>query len=134
MLVGRSNHTATLLKDGRVLIAGGLGDKFVSTGAAEVYDPATREFTSVGSMNVARPQYRHASTRRSCSHSRRFLSNRCCEFRGVIRPKYRRFFEIGQLAVQRANHTTTLLDGGLLIIAWGTDLNQEATGERPVGG
>jgi hypothetical protein len=46
-------HTATLLKDGHVLIAGGLSATGVSA-AAELYNPATRSFTTVGNMNVAR--------------------------------------------------------------------------------
>jgi hypothetical protein len=44
MSVPRSRHTATLLPDGRVLIAGG--------GSADVYDPATGTFTPAGEMNT----------------------------------------------------------------------------------
>ena len=39
MTTARKNHTATLLRDGRVLIVG--GDK---RGTAELYDPARTEF------------------------------------------------------------------------------------------
>ena len=42
----RAGATATLLPDGRVLIAGG------GTDAAELYNPATRRFTSTGKMPV----------------------------------------------------------------------------------
>lgn len=41
-------HTATLLQDGRVLIAGG------DTATAEIYDPLSGTFAVTGSMSVSR--------------------------------------------------------------------------------
>ena len=49
MSTARSGHTATLLQNGRVLVAG--GDSF---GPAELYNPATGQWTATGSMNTAR--------------------------------------------------------------------------------
>ena len=52
MTRGRSGHTATLLVDGRVLIAGGVYDA-----TAELYDPAIGTFTATGNMTTARPYH-----------------------------------------------------------------------------
>src|SRR5438128_6324559 len=43
----RSNHTATLLQNGEVLVAGGIADT-----SAELYDPKTGTWRSTGSMNT----------------------------------------------------------------------------------
>ena len=55
MTQARWGHTATLLPDGRVLIAGGAAAlSGESTNTAEIYDPATQTFNSTGSMATTR--------------------------------------------------------------------------------
>src|SRR4051812_30879090 len=57
MTVVRRDHTATLLSDGRVLIAGGFGAgdyAAIRQPTAEIYDPFTGSFTATGNMNSAR--------------------------------------------------------------------------------
>src|SRR6266540_1795624 len=62
MIMARSNHSATLLKDGTVLIAGGMRQESGSTlREAEIYDPETRSFTSVG--NMTNPRASHGAAR-----------------------------------------------------------------------
>jgi hypothetical protein len=56
MSAARTSHTATLLTDGTVLLAGGLG-----LSSAEKYDPGTGKFTpATGSLNV--PRLGHTAT------------------------------------------------------------------------
>jgi hypothetical protein len=57
MHFARISQTATLMSDGRVLIAGGRGDSV--TAAAEINDPATEQFTVTGSLQTAR--YKHSA-------------------------------------------------------------------------
>jgi hypothetical protein len=57
MHFARVSHTATLLRDGRVLIVGGRGQNV--NAVAEIYDPKTESFIETGSLNTAR--YKHTA-------------------------------------------------------------------------
>lgn len=62
MAVARSRHTATLLPDGRVLVAGGLTGNLTnnaSTASADIYDPITGIWNSTSSMTT--PRSRHTA-------------------------------------------------------------------------
>jgi hypothetical protein len=61
MITARGRHTATELKNGKVLIAGGYDDQEEAISSAELYDTATGTFSQTGSMDTAR--WRHAETR-----------------------------------------------------------------------
>ncbi len=54
MTIGRSGHTATLLKNGKLLIAGGWTGRYNVRRSAELYDPNTGAFTPTGDMIIER--------------------------------------------------------------------------------
>jgi TATA-box binding protein (TBP) (component of TFIID and TFIIIB) len=54
MQSNRFEHTATLLQNGKTLIAGGRSDNSTYLSSAEIYDPATGLFSYTGSMNSVR--------------------------------------------------------------------------------
>ena len=59
LLIPRSGHTATLLKDGRVLVVGGVTDGGLISTDIEVFDPATG--TSEFVAQLAEPRHGHVA-------------------------------------------------------------------------
>jgi hypothetical protein len=59
MHFGRIAHTTTVLNNGHVLVAGGMGEKDGVVASAEIYDPSTKTFTVTGRMVT--PRIKHSS-------------------------------------------------------------------------
>ncbi|MFN7986789.1 MAG: kelch repeat-containing protein [Thermoanaerobaculia bacterium] len=59
LATGRYLHSATLLPDGRVLVAGGQGASG-ALASAELFDPTTGTFTATGSLST--PRFSHSAT------------------------------------------------------------------------
>jgi hypothetical protein len=57
MAANRDFHTATLLGNGRVLITGGVSQQGKSQSTAELYDPASGNFSATGAMIAARDSH-----------------------------------------------------------------------------
>jgi WD40 repeat protein len=124
MTTERAAHTATLLPDGRVLIAGGCtldSCEMEEDGAsAELYDPRVGSFAKTGTMDTER-----------VSHTATLLPNGEVllvggwDREGVLAsaelydPKVGDFSPTGDMATHRAAHTATLLPDGKVLIAGG---------------
>jgi hypothetical protein len=120
MLAARNSHTATLLPDGKVLIAGG-SDRSAALASAELFDPATGSFVGTGSMTTPR-----------AAHEATLLASGKVLITGglVAGPRYlasaelydpvtRRFTPTGEMKIAREAHRATLLANGQVLITGG---------------
>jgi N-acetylneuraminic acid mutarotase len=57
MATGRWGHTATLLLNGKVLVAGGTNVSDTLLASAELYDPATENWSDTGSLRTSRANH-----------------------------------------------------------------------------
>ena len=117
----RSYHTATLLPNGKVLVAGGFASGSVYLSSAELYDPATGTWSVTGSL----------TTVRSTSHSDLAAQRQGAGCRGTVTgfvqlssaelydPALGTWSATGNLTIARSFHTATLLPNGKVLVAAG---------------
>jgi len=123
MGAARASHTATLLPDGTVLIAGGIDP--VSSGSlssAELYDPSTDSFTPTGSLNHAR--YYHTATLMpdgTVLIAGGTYDGNAISSAELYDPTSGSFTPIGDLKITRGLHTATQLRTGKTLVAGGMD-------------
>jgi Bacterial Ig-like domain (group 2)/Galactose oxidase, central domain/Kelch motif len=133
MTTARYLHTATLLPNGTVLVAGGApvvpngtGGGGLPVATAEIYDPSTGTWSSTGSMSTARG-----------NHTATLLPNGMVLVAGggvetsdmndtvasaeIYDPAGRTWSATASMATARAWHTATLLPNGTVLVAGGGD-------------
>ncbi|HEY1526434.1 MAG TPA: YDG domain-containing protein [Candidatus Angelobacter sp.] len=120
MATARSRHTATLLQDGRVLVAGGDSGAGTATNSAEIYDPGSDTWNSVGPLVSAR-----------FGHSATLLADGRVAIIGgesngapvagieVFDPNTGLFTQSAALNVARKDHAAALLADGRVLVAGG---------------
>lgn len=129
MTTGRATHTATLLADGRVLIAGGfrqVGRSEVPTVSAEIYDPESNTFQPTGDMKE--PRDGHTATLLPDGHvliaGGWGIDGRIATAE-LFDPRTGEFRSISSLAAPRQGMTATLLPDGRVLIAGGDSARTE---------
>ena len=128
MSVSRVFHTATLLRNGEVLVAGGDNRNGTTYATAELYDPATGLFTLLGNK---------MTTGRS-AHTATLLANGKVLLAGggvnststaeIFDPVTEKFTATGSMHVGRFYFTATLLNNGRVLVAGGICDNNGCTG------
>jgi hypothetical protein len=135
MATARGGQTATLLSNGKVLVAGGLislSSAGVSVASsAELYDPATGTFAATGDMGTTREQ--HTATLLpdgtvliigGSTASLGMLPCRSCGAQAsaeLYDPVTGSFSFVDSMATPRSEHTATLLSDGRVLVAGGDD-------------
>ena len=119
----RDGHTATLLPNGSVLVAGGDNNNYGHLSSAELYDPATEVWSSPGPLSVGRAH--HAST--ILPNGMVLVagglddSNNCIASAELYNPATGIWSSTGSMSLARYAYTATLLLSGKVLFSGGSN-------------
>src|SRR6058998_344657 len=119
----RAEHTATLLANGTVLIAGGRDAADQPLASAEIYDPVTGGYTLLASPLPA-PVWGHTATRLNDGTVLIAGGQRGARYRRAAQlfdPASDTFAALTPMSTPRGQHTATLLRDGRVLLVGGTD-------------
>ncbi len=131
----RASHTATVLKDGRVLVAGGFkkgpdGHGQIYSRTAELYDPRTESFVPTADMSVRRAG--HTATLLPSGKvliAGGFTEDGLTASAELYDPSSQTFALVGTMSVPRGGSTATLLLNGDVLVAGGGDVVATASAD-----
>jgi hypothetical protein len=127
MLEPRSGQTATLLPDGKVLLAGGMRRNQDFYKSAELYDPATGKFQPTGEMNQRRVGQIAVLLRSGkVLIAGGWIGQGGTDSAELYDPATGKFTMIAKMTIPRGRPSATVLPDGDVLIAGGEVLDNEA--------
>jgi WD40 repeat protein len=122
MLKARSGHSATLLPNGKVLIAGGMRRNQDFYSSAELFDPATGKFQPTGSMAIARVGHASVLLRNGkVLVAGGWVGHDCTDSAELYDPATGKFQPLPKMTTRRGRPNATLLATGDVLITGGAD-------------
>ena len=122
MLEPRSGQTATLLPDGKVLIAGGMRRNQDFYKSAELYDPATGTFQRTGEMSIGRVGHAAVLLRSGkVLIAGGWIGHGTTDSAELYDPATGKFTAIAKMTRRRARESATLLANGDVLLVGGAD-------------
>jgi len=120
----RAGHSATLLRNGTVLVVGGFNGT-IRLATSELYDPAAGAWTASGKMAIGRTLHTATllSNGRVLVTGGHFTATGSSPTRELYDPVFGTWAETGAMTTARGNHTATLLRNGKVIVAGGFNRN-----------